>query len=80
MTRRANHSGVASSITGGMKNASTMCWNMCTEYRYCSPTSCIGQSAAIHSSTMPSANQRFCAVVATGWPAGTARGPRLRSA
>ena len=60
-TSRASHSGVASSITGGTTSVSTRCWLMCTKYRYCSPMSCTGQSAATHSRMMPNANHRFCA-------------------
>ena len=82
---RASHSGVAISITGGMMNVSSMCWSMWTEYRYSSAMSCIGQSAAIHVSTMPTTNQRFCERVATGVPSGSRpvrsmRGPSDRSA
>ena len=79
ITMRASHSGVASSITGGMMKVSSMCWTMWTEYRYSSAMSCMGQSAAIHSMTMPRVNQRFCAAVTTGSPAGTeTRSERLQ--
>ena len=42
--------------------------------------SCTGQSAATHSSTSPSANQRHCARVTAGVPAGTTFGPITRAA
>ncbi len=42
--------------------------------------SCIGQSAATHSSPIPSANQHHCDRVTAGVPAGTTFGPITRAA
>jgi hypothetical protein len=58
-TRRANHSGVAFKNIGGTTNEISRCWIMCTEYRYCSPMSCSGQSAAIHNSATALKNHAF---------------------
>ena len=53
---------------------------MCTKYRYCSPMSCTGQSAATQSRMMPNANHRFCAAVTAGCPGATTFGPMTRAA
>jgi hypothetical protein len=42
--------------------------------------SCMGQSDATHSSTMPTTAATLLRRVSTGWPAGTALGPTTRAA
>ena len=53
---------------------------MWTKYRYCSPMSWTGQSAATQSSTIPKPNHRFCAVVTAGSPSCITFGPITRAA
>ena len=57
MSVRNSHSGVASSARGGRKYDSIMCWNMCAEYRYCSPRSWIGHQLATNSNVIAPAKQ-----------------------
>jgi hypothetical protein len=53
---------------------------MWAKYRYSSAMSCIGQSEANHSSTMPPAKASLLVRVSTGVPACTTFGPMVRAA
>ena len=53
---------------------------MCTEKRYRSPRSWIGQSDATHIASSPAENDAIWKRVTTGVPGGASRGPSRRIA
>ena len=56
-----------------------MCWIMCTEYRYSSAMSCIGQSVDSHMSVIIRLKVTTCLRVTT-CPGGATCGPITRTA
>ena len=79
---RNNHTGVASNTSGGKKYDNAMCWNMCTEYKYSSLMSWMGQSLDSHNNAMTPVNIPAWRRVSTGSPARTSglSGPMTRIA
>ena len=77
--RRASHSGTAMSSSGGTTKLISRCCTMCTEYRYSSAMSCMGQSAETHSRATAAMKHSRCRFVTAGTPGGTATGATTRT-
>ncbi len=62
---RAIQVGVPSSSSGAASIEYTRCWTMCTENRYPSPRSWMGQSEATNNASRPDEKQTTCSGVTT---------------
>ena len=74
-SQRASHVGVPMSSSGAAMIAYVVCCTMCTQKKYRSPRSWIGQSEAIHIASSPPENVAIWKRVTTGEPVGASRGP-----
>ena len=76
---RASHSGTAMSSSGGTTKLISRCCTMCTEYRYSSAMSCMGQSADTHSRATPTMKHSRWRLVTAATPGATATGATTRT-
>src|SRR5438477_768905 len=78
--QRASHAGVPISSSGAAMMAYVVCCTMCTQKKYRSPRSWIGQSDATHNARRPAEKVEIWKRVTMAEPVGASRGPNRFSA